>query len=211
MVVVSLKDYAAQKNISYEAVRQQVVRYKDELTGHVIRDGRQQFLDEEAVAFLDAKRQKSPVAIIQQSKDDAIDALEQERDLLLHKIAAQADRIAELAQWKADKALEIASAEQSRILLTAAEQEKRLLEGFVADAKAEISVLSDERDQAEEKAQESARAAQRAQDELTAAQERERILAEYVANVAEYAKLPGWKRAFTKPPVPPEIPVPKED
>lgn len=58
MHVISLRDYAAQKGITYEAVRQQVVRYKDELEGHIIKDGRQQFLDEEAVSFLDAKRQK---------------------------------------------------------------------------------------------------------------------------------------------------------
>ena len=37
---------AKQNNISYEAVRKQVARYKDELKGHLIKEGRQQFLDE---------------------------------------------------------------------------------------------------------------------------------------------------------------------
>ena len=54
MKTVSLKDYAEQKRVSYEAVRQQVIRYKKELGNHIIRDGRQQFLDEEAVAFHEA-------------------------------------------------------------------------------------------------------------------------------------------------------------
>ncbi len=93
MNVITLKDYAKQHNISYEAVRQQVVRYANELEGHLIRDGRQQFLDEEAVAFLDAKRQKNPVAIIQQSKDEALEELRQERENLLIKIAAIQDEL----------------------------------------------------------------------------------------------------------------------
>lgn len=117
MKVVSLKDYAAEKNISYEAVRQQVVRYKNELGSHVIKDGRQQFLDEEAVAFLDAKRQKNPVAIIQQDKNERIEELEDQVKQLLIKTAAQADRISELAQWKADNALAIAEAGQTKLLL----------------------------------------------------------------------------------------------
>lgn len=139
MNVISLKDYAAQNNISYEAVRQQVVRYKEDLEAHIIRDGRQQFLDEEAVAFLDNKRQKNPVAIIQQSKDDAIEELRGERDQLLLKIAAQADRISELAQWKADNAVAIAAAGQTQLLLdtTRAELDQVKLDNAAKDAEME--------------------------------------------------------------------------
>lgn len=128
MNVVSLKDYAAQKNVSYEAVRQQVVRYKDKLAGHVIRDGRQQLLDEDAVAFLDAKRMKNPVAIIQMDKDERIEALEDQVKALLAKTAEQADRISALAEWKADNALLIAGAEQSRLALQAAQNERAALQ-----------------------------------------------------------------------------------
>lgn len=80
MNVITLRDYAKQNNISYEAVRKQLVRYKDELGDHIIRDGRQQFLDEDAVAFLDGKRQKNPIAIIQMDKDERIEALAKELD-----------------------------------------------------------------------------------------------------------------------------------
>ena len=106
MKTVSLKDYAEQKRVSYEAVRQQVIRYKKELGNHIIRDGRQQFLDEEAVAFLDEKRQKNPVTVIQQDKNGQIEALEEQVKQLLMKTAAQADRIAELSEWKAKEALD---------------------------------------------------------------------------------------------------------
>ena len=93
MHVISLRDYAAQKGISYEAVRQQVVRYKDELEGHIIKDGRQQFLDEEAVSFLDAKRQKNPTTIIQQSKDEELEMLRQQKEALLVRVAEQGDKL----------------------------------------------------------------------------------------------------------------------
>lgn len=128
MQVISLKDYAEQKNVSYEAVRQQVVRYKDELAGHVIRDGRQQFLDEDAVVFLDAKRTRNPVTIIQMDKDERIEELEAQVKALLTKTADQADRISALAEWKAENAMLIAGAEQSRLALQAAQEEKDTLQ-----------------------------------------------------------------------------------
>ena len=162
MNVISLKDYAKQNNISYEAVRQQVVRYKDELSEHIIRDGRQQFLDEEAVTFLDAKRQKNPVAIIQQDKDETIEALRQERENLLIKIAAQADKIAQQADElrEADKALK----DVDRLLLSAKEDRERAdtLEAQNAD-------LSVEKDTAIQKASEAEKKAEKASAELTEA------------------------------------------
>lgn len=159
MGVISLKDYAKQKNISYEAVRKQVVRYKTELSEHIVMDGKQQFLDEEAVAFLDAKRQKNPVAIIQMDKDEQIEDLRLEREKLLHKIADQADWISKLAEWKAENALLIAGAEQSRLALQASQEEKAALQRDYAQA-------------AEALEQMRAEAAQRLQ-EAEAAEERE--------------------------------------
>lgn len=125
MTVISLKDYAKQKNISYEAVRKQVNRYKDELEGHLIKDGRQQFLDEEAVAFLDGKRQKNPITLVQDRKNEVIEDLQQENKNLLIKIAAQADQIAELERWKADFALKSAKIE---LLEEVTEQDKQRID-----------------------------------------------------------------------------------
>lgn len=157
MNVISLKDYAKLNNVSYEAVRQQVVRYKDELNGHIIRDGRQQFLDEDAVAFLDGKRQKNPVAIIQQNKDERIESLEEQVKQLLIKTAAQADQIAQLAAWKADNALAIAEAGQNKLLLEStradleqAKTDNRQLSQEAADARQEASRARQERDAAED-------------------------------------------------------------
>ena len=147
MNIISLKDYAEQKNISYEAVRKQVVRYKNELEGHVIRDGRQQFLDDEAVTFLDSKREKNPVIIVQTSKDDRIKELEHDNLNLLNKVAAQADKIAALSEWKADNALAIAEADHRKLLLEEAEKK---IEGFAEEKqKAVEEAVKETQDQAE--------------------------------------------------------------
>lgn len=131
MNVISLKDYAKQNNVSYEAVRQQVVRYKDDLGSHIIRDGRQQFLDEEAVAFLDARRQKNPVAIIQMDKDEQIEALERENKILLQQLATVQDKLlkekdktdALLTEKSAQVALLEADNEAARVKVAQAEED----------------------------------------------------------------------------------------
>lgn len=145
MNVITLRDYAKQNNISYEAVRKQVVRYQDELAGHLIRDGRQQFLDEEAVAFLDARRQKNPVAIIQIEKDEKIEQLENENKQLLLKLATVQDALlaekektqqlldekkAQIALLEADN--EVARAEASNAKKDAQEAQKALTEAHTA-------------------------------------------------------------------------------
>lgn len=61
--MITFKEYADKNSITYEAVRQQVARYSEELEGHIIRKGRVQFLDEEAVAFLNEHRSPLPAAV----------------------------------------------------------------------------------------------------------------------------------------------------
>lgn len=150
MKTVSLKAYAEQKRVSYEAVRQQVIRYKKELGNHIIHDGRQQFLDEEAVAFLDEKRQKNPVTVIQQDKNEQIEALEEQVKQLLMKTAAQADRIAELSEWKAEKAVAIAGAEQQKLLLEERTKRVEQLESTAREAEDKLRQAEERTRQLEE-------------------------------------------------------------
>lgn len=86
--LISIKDYSKKKNITYEAARKQVKKYKDnELKGHIIKQGRTQFLDEFAVEFLNNRRRESPVIVVQMDKDEEIERLENENKALLVKIA----------------------------------------------------------------------------------------------------------------------------
>lgn len=91
--MVSIKEYAAQKGVSYEAVRKQVSRYKKELEGHITKVSRTQYLDDEAVAFLDGKRQENPVILLQADKDEEIQRLHDENKALLLKVAELQDAL----------------------------------------------------------------------------------------------------------------------
>lgn len=52
---MTIKEYAKERNVSYEAVRQMIKRHSNELNGHIISqgNGRAKELDGEAVAMLD--------------------------------------------------------------------------------------------------------------------------------------------------------------
>ncbi len=91
--MVSIRDYADSKNISYEAVRQQVKRYQNDLVGHIQKIGRRQYLDDDAVAFLDEKRKENPIILMQADKDDEIRRLQDENKALLIKIAELQDAL----------------------------------------------------------------------------------------------------------------------
>ena len=198
--MITVKQYAEDRNITIQAVHQSMKgkRKKGLLEGHVHLVDGIKWLDDEAVAILDKDRRKPPVIYERENANATIEQLRNDKELLLAKLA-------EVSEWKADNAMAIAEAEQTRRALTAAERDKQLLEGFVADAKAEIAVLSGEKVKAEEKARMEAEAAQAARDELTAAQERERLLKEYAAALNAWSAL-GWlKRKRTPKPVMPEL------
>ena len=93
MSIISLKDYASEKGISYEAVRKQVNRYRKDLGEHIIKKGKTQFLDKEAVSFLDAKRKENPVVVVESNKNEEIERLKAERDNLLLKVAQLQDEL----------------------------------------------------------------------------------------------------------------------
>ncbi len=93
--MITIKDYAAQKRVTYEAVRKQINRYKEELGEHLIKQGRTQYLDDEGVAFLDEKRQNNPIIIFEHDKDEQIDQLQQDNEKLKALVAELQSQIIE--------------------------------------------------------------------------------------------------------------------
>ena len=92
--MINLKEYAKQNNISYEAVRKQVRRYQKELEGHIFKqDGKTQYLDEEAVAFLNDKRKSNPIIVQEVAKDEQIEELQNQNKMLLVKVAELQDQL----------------------------------------------------------------------------------------------------------------------
>lgn len=211
--MITLKDYAAQNNISYEAVRAQVNRFRDQLDEHVIRQGRQQYLDDVAVAFLNERRQKNPVVIYQHSKDEEIEQLRLEKEQLLLKLAAQSETLVGLMQYKLEaeekrRALEDAAAAHAR-----RESELQIREGqFIqelekarqeaADAAktAAIEEMAQELETARREAQELSEAKNAIETDL---QGRISELEQYAAACREYNSLPAWRRMFRRAPEPP--------
>ena len=116
--MVTLKEYAKNKGVSYEAVRKQVNRYKNELKGHISKVNRTQYLDEEATAFLDKKRAESPVIIVQTDDKERIEQLEREKEALLIKVA-------ELQEKLIKKGEQVEQLQAANIALLEAKTEKK--------------------------------------------------------------------------------------
>lgn len=131
MGVMSIKDYARARKISYEAARQQVKRYEKELQGHISKQNRTQYLDDYAVELLDDHRQQNPVVVINQDRDEEIERLRTENKALLQQIAALQDRL-----LTAQDSLLEASKQAAR--LEAAEADRSRLEARTAALESEL-------------------------------------------------------------------------
>lgn len=122
--MISMKDYAEQKHISYEAVRKQVVRYKQELNDHVFKQGRTQYLDDYAIDFLEQKRSVNPVIIYEMNKDEEIASLREENNKLLRELTAVQKQLLE----DREKLISLETAEeQKQLAIAAAVQEANKL------------------------------------------------------------------------------------
>ena len=134
--MITIKDYANNHNVSYEAVRKQLRRYADQLEGHITRKNRTQYLDEYAEQFLTEKRQQSVVIVYEQAKEDELEALRKEvsdlrwqllkaKDTILknqEKIIELQDERVELLQ---EKAKQVKLIEASKDREAALEQENQ--------------------------------------------------------------------------------------
>lgn len=84
--MMTISEYASKHKVSYEAVRSQVVRYKDELSEHISIRDRKQYLDDWAVAFLDERRREHPVTVVNTSRNEEIERLQAEIEKLQAKV-----------------------------------------------------------------------------------------------------------------------------
>ena len=85
--MITVKEFAKKQHRSVQAIYQSIDRYKLQLEGHITKVGRTSYLDDEAVAFLETKREQNPVVIYQQDKDEELERLRQNADVMKAKIA----------------------------------------------------------------------------------------------------------------------------
>ena len=138
--MITIRDYAKENNVSYEAIRKQIKRYEDELNGHIIKQNRTQFLDDIAVAILDQHRRENPVIIVNQDTDSRLKQLEDENKNLLIKVAQQADKISQLNEDLKNKIEQMTS-------LMLENKEKTFLLEQKKDQAEEINQLKEQLDQ----------------------------------------------------------------
>lgn len=167
MNLISINDYAKETGVSYEAIRKRVARYRSELKGHIIIDGRTQYLDEYAREFLEERRKRSPVIVRVEAADERtneleakVSDLEEQKEQLLKRVAALQEMIID-----GDKKL-IAANEQ---LLLEKDKVVSLLENKEENIKlrAERDVLTEKLSTAQEQRQTAEDTAQDAQKRLT--------------------------------------------
>lgn len=207
--MIKLQDFARECGVTDRAIQKHLKTYASELEGLYQRKGPNgTWLTEEACEILRSKMRQQPIIVGDSSTHDELEATKKELAALQARHAALADRLSALAEWKAEKAMEIAAAEQRQLLLEEAQRDKKLLEGFVADAKAEIAVLTDEKGQAEEKARAAEKTAQAASEETQRAKAEKAAWAKYAADLEAWAALSWWRRKGKKKP---EAPAMEDD
>lgn len=83
----TIREYADEKQVTYEAVRRQIHRYSKELKGHISIQNRTQYLDDWAIEFLSERRRQSPVVVIQEDQQEEIEKLKQQVAELQEKLS----------------------------------------------------------------------------------------------------------------------------
>lgn len=92
--MLTIRDYAKSRHISYEAVRQSIKRHKDELSEHISKQGKTQYLSDTAVEILDKYRLKGNVSVYDRTVEDTTEA--DTVDLLKNQIIILQQKIIEL-------------------------------------------------------------------------------------------------------------------
>lgn len=111
--MITIREYAQSRNLTYEAVRRRVDRYASKLGEHVVMKGNTRFLDDYAVEMLDETGKKMPIAIVNE-------AITEENENLRKQIL---ELQAEVSRWK-ETSFTIQT-QRSELLERLAETEKK--------------------------------------------------------------------------------------
>ena len=82
MEYMTVRQYAEQKGVTYEAARRLVQKYRPQLKEHIVTKNRTQLLDEVAVEFLNEHRRMSPLVVVREDDAGRINDLERQVESL---------------------------------------------------------------------------------------------------------------------------------
>ena len=169
---VSVKEYAESRGKTVQAVYQQIKRKKNAvaLEGHIfffdVGNKNVMYLDDAAIEILDRSSGSSPLVVIEtKSEEELIETKKQFESLKLEYMKLQGR--CELLQEQ------LQDQNQKLLVIDSKNKEIDMLEGFIQEAQAEIEaqkahnlILSNEKNEAIERALKAEKIAQSASDEL---------------------------------------------
>jgi len=94
--MTTIREYAREHGVSYEAIRKQIARYAKDLDGHITTKRQTKYLDDFAVSFLDDRRRESPVVVFNQDRSDEVKLLRDQVEALKNELMTTQKRVIEL-------------------------------------------------------------------------------------------------------------------
>ena len=153
MELKTLKQYADDQGISYEAVRKQVVRYAEDLSDHVVKKNRVQYLDQWAVDFLTERRKESPIVLVNMDQSEENERLrEQVETLKVQLMTAQNELLKEKERVinLQDESMKLIEDRGKYLTLL---EDSKAKEERLKEAEDQITEIKRERDEAQKEAQ----------------------------------------------------------
>ena len=92
-MLLSIREYAKSRFITYEAARRQVIRYEKELRGKIEIRARTQYLNDQAIEFLDQHRKDSPVTVYKEKERQETEKQKSELEDLRIKYTALLEQV----------------------------------------------------------------------------------------------------------------------
>lgn len=198
--MITIKDFAAQQGCSETIVYRHIRNHKDALGDRVQKAHGKTWLTDEGAEYIRSLMTQAPIVVSETS--DIVKGLEEENKQLLQALNAAKDKIIELTEQNGQLAIEVKKTELLEADNAAKDKEKEILEGFIADAKAEIEAQKAENGDLsranEELGQKVAQAEKTAQEANTEAWHHYRVALEI------YNDLPWWKKRRRNAPEPPK-------
>ena len=172
--MITIKDFAAQQGCSETIVYRHIRNHKEALGDRVQKAHGKTWITDEGAEYIRSLMTQAPIVVSETS--DILKSLEEENKTLLKALNVAKDKIIELTEQNGQLALKAGKIELLEADNVTKEKEKQILEGFIADAKAEIevqkdqnAVLSADNEALGQKVAEAEKTAQGLSDELTEA------------------------------------------
>ena len=169
--MTTIREYARDHHVSYEAIRKQIARYRKDLEGHITTKRQTKYLDDFAVSFLDDRRRENPVVVFNQERSDEVALLKNQVEALKNELLATQKRVMDL---QSENQLMIEAKVKYDLLLESSNEKSATIEALREDlkdarrdtdqAREDLKAAKDETDQIRkerDEAQEDARSYQK--------------------------------------------------